>query len=157
MSLEDALKTNTAALEKHSTLLEKLLASTGNATASAPAATETKAAPATKAAATKAAATAPADDGPSYEVVAKKAMAWVTETGKGSPEQEARSAYLKAEIWPKLGVASIKETEGKPDLIVKINNWLDKKSKTDILGYGAGIFAKPASDDGDAGGDEEEL
>lgn len=153
MSLEDALKTNTAALEKHSTLLEKLLASTGNATAAAPAATETKAAPATKAAATAAA----ADDGPSYEVVAKKAMAWVTETGKGSPEQEARSAYLKAEIWPKLGVTSIKETEGKPDLIVKINNWLDKKSKTDILGYGAGIFAKPASDDADAGAEEEEL
>lgn len=144
MSLEEALSKLTTVIEKQNELTERLL-SAASAVKSAEPVTETKT-KTTKATETKAAETKTEEPaGPTYEEVNKKANAWVVETGKGSPEQVARSAYFKDVLAPKLGVEKLKDLEGKPDEIAKFNTWLDTKSKTDLLGFGPGIFAKPAA------------
>ena len=147
MSLEDALAKNTAALERQSTLLEQLLAKTP--AAGAVKATETKATE-TKAAETKTE-EVKAEEGPTYEAVKDAAAKWLGEHPKGSPEQTARRAYLESTLWPKLGIKKLGDLEGKPADLKKVQTWLDGKAKTDLLGFGAGIFAKPE----EAAGEEE--
>ena len=157
MALEDALNRNNELIEKQNLLLEKLLAQDP-----APAKAETKAAPAGKAekapepaSAEKPAEAAPADDdGPTYATVKANAAAWLGEHPKGSDEQSARRAYLESELWPKLGIQKLGDLEGKPADLAKVQKWLDTKAKTDLLGYGAGIFAAPSAE---ASSDEDEL
>ena len=95
--------------------------------------------------------------GPSYEDVKKAASAWLGEHPKGSDEQAARRAYLETELWPKLGIKKLGDLEGKPADLAKVAKWLETKAKSDLLGYGAGIFAKPAEEGASDEGGEDEL
>lgn len=153
MSLEEALNKNTAAVQQQNELLAQLLSKTPGA-AAAPASTEDKpkTTKATKATETKE--EAPAAEGPTYESVKAKASAWLGEHPKGSEEQAARRAYLEEQLWPKLGIKKLGDLEGKPADLKKVDTWLDGKAKSDLLGYGVGIFAKPAEAAADEGGDE---
>ena len=160
MSLEQALNRQSDLLEKHNGLLERLLANSGGA-AAAPAATEEKK-PATKAAAAKTE-EKPKSDAPTFEEVSALATAWIKEHPKGSDEQLARTAYLKSDIYAKLGddIAKdgLKAMKDNPDALKKFKTWLDGKAKSDLLGYGDGIFAKPAAPEAEGGddGDEDSL
>lgn len=154
MSLEDDLKQNTAALKENTEALLKLLGQTNGAKATTSKAADKPAeAPADKPAEKAADATADKAAGLTFDEVKAKAAAWLGEHPKGSDEQAARRAYLESTLWPKLGIKKLGDLADKPAEYTKVNNWLDNKSKTDLLGYGAGIFAKPA--DADAGGEEE--
>ena len=154
MSLEQALTKNNELIERQNALLEKLLSANGTA---APA--ETKPAVKTETKATKTedqkSEPAPAADGPTYESVKAAASAWLGEHPKGSPEQAARRAYLEETLWPKLGIKKLGDLEGKPADLKKVATWLEGKAKSDLLGYGAGIFAKPA--DAEAASEDEDL
>lgn len=152
MSLETAITEMTAALKENTALLKEVLA---RDTATAP--TTEKVAETKPKSTTKPAADKTTSDEITYEGVKAKAAAWLGEHPKGSEEQAARRAYLETELWPKLKITKLGELEGKPAELKKVDTWLDGKAKTDLLGYGVGIFAKPAADDagGDAGGEEE--
>lgn len=151
MSLETAITEMTAALKENTALLKEVLA---RDTATAPA-TEKAAETKPKTTTTKPAADKTASDEITYEGVKAKAAAWLGEHPKGSEEQAARRAYLETELWPKLKITKLGELEGKPAELKKVDTWLDGKAKTDLLGYGVGIFAKPAADD--AGDEDESL
>lgn len=158
MALEEVLLRNNELIEKQNLLLEKLLSNAGGAPAESKAATTKPAASKTDTKAdTKADTKTDAADGPSYEDVKKAASAWLAEHPKGSDEQAARRAYLETELWPKLGIKKLGDLEGKPADLAKVAKWLDTKAKTDLLGYGAGIFAKPAEEGSSDEGGEDEL
>ena len=154
MALEDMIAKQNALLEKNNTLLEQLLSTTAGKPAATAAADKTAAA-ADKPAAT-AAADKPAAEGPTYEDVKKAAAAWLGEHPKNSEEQKARRAYLEIDLWPKLKISKLGDLEGKPADLKKVQVWLDTKAKSDLLGFGAGIFAAPATEEG-ADSNEEVL
>ena len=151
MSIEQQLAENTAALKENTEALLKLLGQTNGAKATGAAKAEAKAEPKAE---PKAETKTDEPAGLTFEQVKAKAAAWLAEHEKGSPEQAARRAYLENTLWPKLKIAKLGDLADKPAEFAKVNTWLDTKAKSDLLGYGAGIFAAPAGD-GDATSEEE--
>lgn len=166
MSLEDALATHTAALERNSDLLEKLVAraeASGAVAAGAAAADAGKKATGKKAAGAKAESDGDAGktetaSGPTTDDVKKAASAWLGEYKgvEGDPETGARrEAILKA-------LASLCKKENAQIVDVpaedlpRVLAWLDKK-KAEDKGFGVGRLTAPptaAADEAGAGDDD---
>jgi len=153
MSLEDAIAKLTAAVEANTAALsvavDKAAAAPAAPAAEAPKTTKSTKTE-TKAAEPEAKAADAAPTGPTYESVKAKFQAWLAEHPKDSGETKARQTYLKDTLWPKLGVAKLGDLDGKADELVKVDKWIDGKARTDILGYGAGIFEAPAKAEAEA-------
>lgn len=169
MALEEVIAANTAALEKQTLAIEKLiasgeagrqalLASMKGGTAAAPAATETtapavedkpkttakpKADPKPKADAAETAAV-------TVETLDAKFRPWMGEFAKEHPETVARRAKF-AELLGKLGEKKMSEiTDAKK--LASLDKWFETKAKVWDEGHGVGRFAA----DPEAEGAEEE-
>lgn len=150
MSLEAQITRLADLTEKHNALLEKLLAATGTAKASANKADAAdKPAAADKAdKAEKAPAAAP--QGPSFADVKKKLSTWLSEFSKEEdadnpdgvhPEVTARRGALKAAM-DGLGKKQLPEFEKDADALARLNTWFDTKASVVDRGFGVGRLAK---------------
>ena len=165
MALEEIIAANTAAVEKQTAILEKLLsAGAKNTAAAATAPTTTAPAAEDKPKAT----TKPkADAKPKTETETKadaeitvvtldgKFRPWLAEFEKDHPETAARKAKFK-EILGKLGTPKMSEITD-PAKLGKLDNWFETKAKVWDEGHGVGRLAADPAEEGDEedGGDDD--
>lgn len=178
MSLEAAIAANTAAIEKQTNAIERLIASgdegrktlltafaqNGASTSTAPTATaEAPAADEKPKTTTKPKVEKPAakteEKSESAEITVEtldaKFRPWLAEFDKGHPERTARQAKFK-EILGKLGAEKMSAIEDAGKL-AKLDNWFETKAKTWDEGHGVGRFAADPEPAGDEAGDEDDL
>lgn len=167
MALEEIIAANTAAVEKQTAILEKLLSQGQQAVAAknAPAATET-AAPAAEdkpktAAKPKADAKAKTETATetaavTVETLDAKFRPWLAEFPKDHPETVARRAKL-AELLNQLGEKKM-STITDATKLGKLDKWFEGKGKTWDEGHGVGRFAAdPEEAEAEEEGGDDEL
>lgn len=167
MSLEDLLAKNTAAVERNSELLEKLVARAEAAGAVSSAGSSTAAAD-TKGkgkgkgksdAADSNENTDAGSDAPTFthDEVKSMAAAWLGEfkANEADPETDARRAAIKAALAKVAGKENAAVTDVPASELHRVVAWLNKKKETDA-GHGKGrLTAVPAAGSAASGGDDD--
>lgn len=162
MSLEDAITKQTAAIERNSELLEKLVAraeAAGAVNASAAADTASKGGKGSKASKGSKAETEENTEtsGPTHDDVKKLASAWLGEFKgvEGDPETGARREAILGALAKLVGKEGAQVADVPVAELHRVVTWIEKQ-KTKDNGFGAGrLTEKPGA--ADAGGGDDEI